>query len=384
MGSSGPGYLVELAPGLEDEYSGYLELGDTGEQELQLVSSNNPLNITILSALLGLGLTTNILTFPIILFRRTRFGNGQFAVLVLVLTLADLATVLAGLVGGLALEVGQMTWAGDTLGCQAYYFLTSWLLGLANYLVAVLLSLLHVKRSTGWKSRLAECRLLLLLLTLTSLLPALPELSLRSTVALTPHLSVCIISASPLLYVSYTAAKLVALHILPSLVIILSLVRPRTTVAKRLSTIFLGGGGTCECGEGGEELHLPHSCPKVGARCLTPDLVTGLSTNSSKESSQGVKESLVQRSGGRGATKVLTVREDPHRRRYKTLLSIIFLSVTSVYVTLQIALQVHSMRVSEWGDVQLGADLATALLTPTYLKQIINPLLLLYVEFWHT
>ena len=48
MGSSGPGYLVELAPGLEDEYSGYLELGDTGEQELQLVSSNNPLNITIL------------------------------------------------------------------------------------------------------------------------------------------------------------------------------------------------------------------------------------------------------------------------------------------------------------------------------------------------
>ena len=28
------------------------------------------------------------------------------------------------------------------------------------------------------------------------------------------------------------------------------------------------------------------------------------------------------------------------------------------------------MRVSEWGEVQLGADLATALLTPTYLKQV--------------
>ena len=34
-----------------------------------------------------------------------RFGNGQFAVLVLCLTLADLLTVVAGLVGGLALEV---------------------------------------------------------------------------------------------------------------------------------------------------------------------------------------------------------------------------------------------------------------------------------------
>ena len=101
-------------------------------------------------------------------------------------------------------------------------------------------------------------------------------------------------------------------------------------------------------------------------------------------------------------------------------------------------LQAHSLSVSEWGEVQLGADLATALLTPTYLKQvrlqnilshlphqadtyvstyippihshpptsnrcfwyseyshtcsrllnlffqILNPLLLLYVEFWYT
>ena len=33
-------------------------------------------------------------------------------------------------------------------------------------------------------------------------------------------------------------------------------------------------------------------------------------------------------------------------------------------------LQAHSLSVSEWGEVQLGADLATALLTPTYLKQV--------------
>ena len=92
------------------------------------------------------------------------------------------------------------------------------------------------------------------------------------------------------------------LHLLPSLAVLLSLLRPRTRVAKRLSAIFLGGSGaSCECGAGGQELDLPHSCPKVGwsrgrssgrnrsrsrsrsrsiqvgERCLTPDLVTGLS-----------------------------------------------------------------------------------------------------------
>ena len=74
----------------------------------------------------------------------SRFGNGQFAVLVLVLTMADLLTILVGLVGGLTLEVvemsfltksvskdlnsqvGHMAWAGDSLGCQLYYFLSSW------------------------------------------------------------------------------------------------------------------------------------------------------------------------------------------------------------------------------------------------------------------
>ena len=87
--------------------------------------------IIILSGLLALGLTTNILAFPVILFKRTRsfslslflclylfvhqnflclrFGNGQFAVLVLVLTMADLLTILVGLVGGLTLEVVVIT-----------------------------------------------------------------------------------------------------------------------------------------------------------------------------------------------------------------------------------------------------------------------------------
>ena len=127
MGSGG-GYLVEFSPGLEEEYTGYLEVLETEEEE-QLLTGNTPINIGILSGLLALGLTTNLLAFPVILFKRTRsvslfpfplsfplcahyfccrFGNGQFAVLVLVLTMADLLTILVGLVGGLTLEVAQI------------------------------------------------------------------------------------------------------------------------------------------------------------------------------------------------------------------------------------------------------------------------------------
>jgi len=387
----GPGYRVQLYPGLEEEYSAYLEVGESEEGSFlstqTLVSNNTRLNIAILSILLVLGLTTNILAFPVIMFRRTRFGNGQFAVLVLCLTIADLLTVLAGLVGGLALEIGHMSWSGDSLGCQLYYFLTSWLLGLANYLVAVLLSLLHVKRSTGWMSRLAECRSLLLLLSVSTLIPSLPQLWLRSTVHLGPDLTVCIISLGPTQYGVYTGVKLVMLHLLPSLVVIISLLKPRTKVAKRLSAIFLGGAITCECGPGGQELGLPHSCPKMGDRCLTPDLVTGHTSShcsSSSSSHPGAKQSLVEGRGGQARTKLITVREDPHRRRYKLLLSILFLSCSLLYLVLEVALQVQSLSVSEWEEVELGADLATALLCPTYLKQILNPLLLLYIEFWHT
>ena len=115
----------------------------------------------------------------IFFIRRTKFGNGQFAVLVLCLTIADLLTVVCGLVGALVLELGHMTWAGTATGCSSYYFLSSWLLGVSNYLVSVLLCLVHVKRSTGWLSRLKEVRALILVLAVATLLPALPELLLR-------------------------------------------------------------------------------------------------------------------------------------------------------------------------------------------------------------
>ena len=70
MGSGG-GYLVEFSPGLEEEYTGYLEVLETEEEE-QLLTGNTPINIGILSGLLALGLTTNLLAFPVILFKRTR------------------------------------------------------------------------------------------------------------------------------------------------------------------------------------------------------------------------------------------------------------------------------------------------------------------------
>ena len=72
MGSGG-GYLVEFSPGLEEEYTGYLEVLETEEEE-QLLTGNTPINIGILSGLLALGLTTNLLAFPVILFKRTRFN----------------------------------------------------------------------------------------------------------------------------------------------------------------------------------------------------------------------------------------------------------------------------------------------------------------------
>ena len=71
MGSGG-GYLVEFSPGLEEEYTGYLEVLEADLEEEQLLTGNTPINIGILSGLLALGLTTNLLAFPVILFKRTR------------------------------------------------------------------------------------------------------------------------------------------------------------------------------------------------------------------------------------------------------------------------------------------------------------------------
>ncbi|XP_023326934.1 uncharacterized protein LOC111700294 [Eurytemora carolleeae] len=156
----GSGYKTILDPDILD--SEYTELVNEVSENVDQFPAEETQNIIILAVLLVLGLTTNFLAFPVILFRRTKFGNGQFAVLVLCLTIADLLTVCCGLLGGLILEVGHMTWSGSSSACSAYYFLTTWLLGLANYLVSALLGMIHVKRSSGWISRLQEWRTLLI------------------------------------------------------------------------------------------------------------------------------------------------------------------------------------------------------------------------------
>ena len=294
-----------------------------------------------------------------------------------------------------------MSWTGSSASCGFYYFLTSWFLGrylghpvtilalvinppptagLAAYLVVVLVGMLHVKRSTSWLSRLQECRLLLLVLVITSLLPALPELFIRSNVTVftsstdtAATSSVCILSAGPALYGFYVAFKLVVRHFLPLLCVLLSVLCPRTQVAKRLSSLFLGGGATCECGPCGTELRTPHACAKMAAQCR-PDVVR-----------EAVHTVLVV-DKGKTVTKptiTVSVREDPHRRRYKMMMSYSFITTTSFYLLIEIIFQIQSyLTVPSYEDsINHEDNLATVLYFATYLQQIISPVIFLISEF---
>ena len=319
--------------------------------------------------------------------------------LVLCLTMADMLVIVCGLIGALVLELGHMTWAGSDIGCSSYYFLSSWLLGASNYLVSVLLGLIHVKRSSSWLSRLQEIRSLLLVLTVATLLPALPELFLRSTISLDGDVSVCIISANSVYYALYVTLKLVVLHLLPASIVLISILKPQTKVAKRFSSLFLGEGSACECGPGGLEITVPHECPKMGDR---PDVITShkdiMTKEMTQERSKELMKMLKQSTKNSGPTKMINIREDPHRRCYKKYLSMVFLFCTMLYLVLDLSFQVsftgdeiviimfyfqiQSVTVSQWEEVQNGADLATALLPATYFKQIINPIILIYAEFY--
>ena len=126
MAPSNAPYQAVLSPDLLAKFK---HLNDDSENinyevsdDTHIVGPNSDANIMVLSTLLVLGLTTNLLAFPVIMFRRTKFGNGQFAVLVLCLTVSDLLTVCCGLVGGLVLEVGHMSWAGSTISCSIYCY----------------------------------------------------------------------------------------------------------------------------------------------------------------------------------------------------------------------------------------------------------------------
>ena len=105
--------------------------------------------------------------------------------------------------------------------------------------------------------------MLLLSLILLSLFPATPELAIHSTVLVRSSQSVCILTTSPLTYALYVTFKLSLRHILPAILILLCILRPRTVVAKRISLILMGPPSVCECGPSGAILHTPNECPKM-------------------------------------------------------------------------------------------------------------------------
>ena len=49
-------------------------------------------------------------------------------------------------------QAGDMAWLGSSGGCAVYYFITSWLVGLSNYLVVCLVCMILVreKKKTFW------------------------------------------------------------------------------------------------------------------------------------------------------------------------------------------------------------------------------------------
>ena len=52
------------------------------------------------------------------LHRRTKFGNGLFAVLILCLTLSDLAVTFFSILGSLIVEASDLLWGGAAGSCQ--------------------------------------------------------------------------------------------------------------------------------------------------------------------------------------------------------------------------------------------------------------------------
>ena len=150
----------------------------------------------------------------------------------------------------------------------------------------------QVKRAASVLARLHECKYLLLSLVVITVLPAIPELFIRSTVVSFGQ-GVCILSTrldsfaskfdqSSFLrdatYALYILFKLLLRHLLPVVLVLLCLLRPRyliltqhsltslvlrTFAAKRISLIFLGEPAVCECGPSGAELARPHECPKM-------------------------------------------------------------------------------------------------------------------------
>jgi len=355
------------------------QIDDINTSELFTASNSSPQNVIVLSILLILALITNIPAFMVILFRRTRFGNGQFACLIFCLTICDLVAVISGLIGGLILELGNMSWVGTSQGCSVYYFISSWLVGLSNYLVVCLVCMILVKRATGILARLQECKLLLLSLTIVTLLPAIPELAIRSTIA-TQEFSVCILTTHNHTYSLYVAFKLIVRHLLPGICVLICILRPRTTVAKRISLIFTGQPTVCECGPSGSILSAPHECPKMTRS--RPDILRDTEITNMITGIEKIKGDIP------------AMVEDPVRRKYKSILASTFIFTSMLYVVVDLIFQIQSavtqsfltssssfIDSEEIAESSHEINLGSALYVLMFLQQIINPVVFMYAEF---
>ena len=161
-----------------------------------------------------------------------------------------------------------------------------------------------------------------------TLLPALPELAIRSTISDSLDHSVCILNTDHHSYALYVSLKIVVRHLLPALCVLLCLLRPTTVVAKRISLIFTGQPGVCECGPSGSVSTTPHECPKMTRS--RPDIlrdteVTDMITGIKKEN----KDSGIP-----------AMLEDPVRRTYKKLLAFSFLATSALYIIVDLSFQV--------------------------------------------
>ena len=97
----------------------------------------------------------------------------------------------------------------------------------------------------------------------------------------------CIYTTDSATYALYVTFKLLLRHVLPAILILLCILRPRsaslhlsryplltaslyrTVVAKRISLILMGPPAVCECGPSGAILPTPHECPKMARWATT-------------------------------------------------------------------------------------------------------------------
>lgn len=75
-------------------------------------------NVAVLALVFIIALVANLSALPVILFRRTKFGNGLFAVLILCLNFSDLAVIFFSVLGSLVVEASHFMWGGAPGSCK--------------------------------------------------------------------------------------------------------------------------------------------------------------------------------------------------------------------------------------------------------------------------